>query len=374
MEVQPTNNENRHLTTTLTTMSRYEKMVQVRSEASARKYNNPYPVEKVEFIDWDNPEYAITPNDPRWILPPTIDIGASEWYRKLPEEEQIKIGMYRIAQIIQIGAQFEMALNMGIFSDNMNPRKNAEDVRYSHHEAVEEGHHIMMFLEFLKRMKPTLKEMGVKEVNGAPAWFVAAAPLVTIISRKLPVGFWTVVLTGEEPIDRMQRSLRDYDRSLEKQGREEGRIHPLVRKVMDVHIEEEARHISYAGGYLGKTLEISKEDKESGKVKVGKFGRAVLAATTPLLYDSFAKIILRPSKQSQEDMGIPKDVAKATWWESDQGQEAYHNLFRNAVRRADRDGLRDGEAKSTIGRVAWRLFLGMGDKESGSPARGRRQA
>jgi len=70
----------------------YENKLRGHIDASARKINLPYPTKEVSSIDWDNPEYAITPNDPRWILPPTIDVGASKWYQEeLTEQEQIKV-------------------------------------------------------------------------------------------------------------------------------------------------------------------------------------------------------------------------------------------------------------------------------------------
>ncbi len=341
---------------------RYLKKVSVRSNTSASRINLPYPVDrdKVNFIDWDAREYQITPNDPRWVLPPNFDIGATEWYQNLPQQEQIKVGMGRIAQVITVGAQFEMALNMGIFSMNMDPELQFEDKRYSMHEATEENEHIMMFQELVRRMEPEMKRLGV-EIDGGPAWFVAAAPTVTLISRKFPLGFWQVVLTGEEPIDRIQRSLRDYDRDLEKQGIEEGRIHPLVRKIMDVHIEEEAGHIGYANDRLERSLKVTKKDKEAGKDRVGKIQRGLLAAATPLLYKTFADIILVPSKKSQKSMGIPREVAKEVWWGSEEAKKTYHSLFKNALRRADKDGLRNGEVKNTIGSVAWRA-LGLVEK------------
>jgi hypothetical protein len=334
----------------------YEKRVQARSDKSARILNTPYPAETVNSIDWNAEEYKIIPNDPRWIMPPTVDIGADEWYQNLPQEEQIKIGMYRVAQIVKVGAQFEMALNMGIFSSNMNLKKNPIDIRYSHHEALEESEHIMMFLELLKQMEPELNRLGIDNVAGGPEWFINVAPMVTLVSRKLPLGFWSLVLSGEEPIDRLQRSLKDYDDNLEAQGITEGRIHPLVKKVMDVHIMEEAGHIGYANNYLGKRLEISSEDKEAGKDTVGAVNRSALALGTAALYNVFAKIIVVPSKQSQKDMGIPKEVAKRVWFESEYGQEAFHSFFKNALRRMDKDGLRDGEVKNRVGQAACRLF------------------
>ena len=338
------------------TRQSYENKVQARSERSARIYHTPYPNETVESIDWNAEEYKIIPNDPRWIFPSTIDIGASEWYQNLPQEEQIKIGMQRVAQIVKVGAQFEMGLNMGIFSANMNLKRNAKDVRFSHHEAVEESHHIMMFLQLLEHMEPEMRRLGIEEVNGGPDWFVKIAPVATLLSRKLPLGFWSLILTGEEPIDRLQRALRDYDDDLARKGITEGRIHPIVKKVMDVHIYEEAGHIGYANDYLRKHLEISEEEKEAGEDKVGTFNRSALALGTAALYNVFAKIIVVPSKSSRKAMGIPDDVAREVWFDSENGQKTWHSFFANALKQMDRRGLRDGDVKNKVGILACRLF------------------
>ena len=49
-------------------------------------------------IDWDSPEFALDPNDSRWVLNPRIDpLGASPWYRALPLQRQIDIGRWRQA-------------------------------------------------------------------------------------------------------------------------------------------------------------------------------------------------------------------------------------------------------------------------------------
>ncbi len=51
----------------------YVNTLQTLSEGSVRRNFNPYT-----DIDWDSPEFAVTPNDERWILPATDPIGKHE--------------------------------------------------------------------------------------------------------------------------------------------------------------------------------------------------------------------------------------------------------------------------------------------------------
>ena len=53
----------------------YVEMLATLSEGSVRRCFNPYT-----DIEWDSPEFAVTDNDPRWILPNTDPLGRHPWY------------------------------------------------------------------------------------------------------------------------------------------------------------------------------------------------------------------------------------------------------------------------------------------------------
>src|SRR6478735_3857056 len=58
----------------------YDDVLRRLSEASVDKHFDPYV-----DIAWDSPEFAVTPNDPRWILNPQDDpLGSHPWYQALP--------------------------------------------------------------------------------------------------------------------------------------------------------------------------------------------------------------------------------------------------------------------------------------------------
>lgn len=286
-------------------------------------------------IDWDHPDYEIRPDDERWILGPNFDIGAHPWYQSLPKERQIEIGLYRYAHTCTVGWQFEQALIEGVMGYASVQPQGSKEVRYALHEATEETHHIQMFREFVERT-------GI-ETKGAPTWFLRTANFVKPVAKKLPVGFWMVVLAGEEPIDHTQQMLL-------KQAKEGQPMHPLIHRIMDIHVKEEARHIGFAESYL---------KRHAHKDKMSRTQRMAFAALYPVTMRVFADVILRPSKEAISDMGIPKNVAKEVWWNSDHGKKSFRELFPGPRKLADELGLRDGK----IGRTAWKI---MGIEEQAS--------
>ena len=129
-------------------------------------------------------------------------------------------------------AQFEQILISGLMHYALTLPNDSPEFRYSTHEATEECHHTQMFQEFVNRT-------GV-DVEGGSRFFRGAAAFLPLFARWVPFGFFYGVLAGEEPIDHVQKSvLRAGDD-----------MHPLLRRIMQIHVAEEARHIGFAHQYL----------------------------------------------------------------------------------------------------------------------------
>ncbi len=92
------------------------------------------------FVDiaWDDPDFAVDPTDVRWVMPQADSLGGTEWYRSLPLDRQIQIGMYRQANIAKVGLQFEQLLISGLMNHAMTLPNGSAEFRYSTHEATEE--------------------------------------------------------------------------------------------------------------------------------------------------------------------------------------------------------------------------------------------
>ena len=302
----------------------YFELLQQLSEASVNMHFRAF-----EDIAWDSPEFEIIPDDDRWILTEADEIGAHPWYKSLPRDRQIEIGMYRMAQIAKVGSQFEQLLIAGLMNnlvraDNFNP-----EFRYAMHEVTEECNHIQMFQESVNRS-------GI-DVSGTSSVFKMLFPLVASAGSWFPEAFFVGILAGEEPIDHLQKSIMRA-----------GGTHPLVDRIMQIHIAEEARHIGFAHQYI---------EHHWGQMNPAK--RALLTLIFPIIMRSLCDVIMVPSKRARADMGIPDEVAKEIWWDSPASEKLLRDLFGDVRMLADGLGIRKGPV-----RRLWKM-LGI----DGAPSR-----
>ncbi|WP_232675989.1 diiron oxygenase [Nocardioides sp. R-C-SC26] len=295
----------------------YNERLRTLSEASVNQHFDAFL-----DIDWDNPDFAIDPTDERWVLPEADVLGRHPWYQSLPKEEQIRIGLYRQANVTKVGLQFEQVLVAGIMNYCFALPNGSPEFRYSTHEATEECHHTQMFQEFVNR--------SGQDVAGGSRLFRGLAPILPLAARIVPFGFFYGVLAGEEPIDHVQKAIV-------RSGEE---MHPLLQRIMQIHIAEEARHIGFAHQYL---------EHHAPKLNVAE--RAVLSMLVPVIMRWLCDEILVPSKKAQRDMGIPDSVMKELYWDSPASRKMLRDLFADVRRLADDTGL-----MNPASRRMWRLL------------------
>ena len=305
----------------------YEERLRTLSEASVDVHFDAFT-----DIAWDDPEYAIDVTDERWILPDVDALGRHPWYQALPTAEKIRIGIYRQANITKVGLQFEQILVAGLMNYAYGLPNGSPEFRYSTHEATEETHHTQMFQEFVNRTG--------QDVPGGSRLFQRLAPLLPLAARSVPFGFFFGVLAGEEPIDHVQKSVL----------RASNEMHPLLERIMQIHVAEEARHIGFAHQYL-----------EHQAPKLSRFDRGVLSMTVPVIMRWLCNEILVPSKQAQRDMGIPAHVAKEVWFDSPESRKFLRDLFGDVRMLAEQTGM-----MNRASRRVWHLM-----KIDGRPSRHR---
>jgi len=231
-------------------------------------------------IDWDNPEFRIAPDDLRWQLDADDTLGGAEWYRAQPDGVRARIGLHMVASFMKVGVIFENVLKRGLLDFAVRLPNGATEFRYCYHEAIEEAQHSLMFQEFVNRTGFDIPGLGRLDRRGAE--------MVVRFARKFPELFFIFVLAGEDPIDHVQRE------SLHK-SREE--IHPLLRRIMQIHVTEEARHLSFARHYLRRHVpEMSGGRKEQ------------LAFRVPIILGGMSKLMMQASPQIVREYQIPKEV------------------------------------------------------------------
>jgi hypothetical protein len=82
--------------------------------------------------------------------------------------------------------------------------------------------------------------------------------------------------------------------------KEEGdRMHPLVERIMRIHVAEEARHLSFARHYLNERTP-----------RMSWARRTVLSLMAPAVLGVMARLMFRPPGDLVREFRIPKDVLR----------------------------------------------------------------
>ncbi|MGH9079827.1 MAG: AurF N-oxygenase family protein [Acidimicrobiales bacterium] len=235
-------------------------------------------------VDWDDPELALDPTDRRWELPSSEPLAATGWYGQQSREVRCRLGCELVASQMKIGLVFENILKRGLLEFAATLPNGAPEFRYAYHEVIEEAQHSLMFQEFVNRTG--FDAAGLR-------WFErVASRQIVALGRRFPALFFVFVLGGEDPIDYVQR----------RELRSDAPIHPLLERIMRIHVTEEARHLSFARHYLKRTVP-----------GLPRWRRVQLAVFAPLVLTMMAQLMLVPSAQLVRRYGIPRDVIKTAY-------------------------------------------------------------
>lgn len=303
------------------------------SEGSVNRHFDAYT-----DVDWESPEFAVIEDDDRWILPATDPLGGHPWYLAAPRDLQIEIGRYRQANVAKVGLQFEGILVGGLMNYATSLTNGDPEYRYCLHESAEECNHMMMFQEMVNRVD--------RRPPGMNVWLRILAPLIPVAAKVAPTLFFIGVLAGEEPIDHTQKAIL----------REGGDLHPIMRRVMQIHVAEEARHISFAHQWIERRVPM-----------MGRTRRLLVSLALPIIMRVLADAIMIPPKSFWNRFDIPDEVRRDIFWTGNRGRGLLSEVFADVRMLADRAGLRTPVAK-----LAWRALLidGRSSRFRSEPQRG----
>lgn len=297
----------------------FEALVRRLSEQSVRKSYDAFA-----DIPWDDPAYAVDPDDPRFELPDADPLGHTDWYRSQPAGVRSRIGLFRVASAMKLGLQFENILKRGLLEHAFCHLDDGDpEFRYVYHEVIEEAHHGLMFQELVNRA-----DMGVP---GLPRFLKWRSKRVVDLGRWFPELFFVFVLGGEDPIDHVQREMLRSDRELP----------PIVEIIVRHHVTEEARHLSFARHYLKQQVPA-----------LPWWRRQVLALGTPIILGIMAALMLRPPTAMARRFSIPDAVIAEAYGPGSDAKVRARTSVRKVRRLARELGL--------INPVSLRLWLAFG--------------
>ena len=189
------------------------------------------------------------------------------------------------------------------------------------HEATEECHHNQMFQEAINRIDV--------DVPGMPWLMRRISWLIPGAASTFPVSFFIGVLAGEEPIDHTQKNILRGGKSLP----------PLMSRIMEIHVAEEARHISFAHEFL----------KLHGP-HLGRINRFIVSMLFPIIMRVGADLIMIPPKAFRKEFDIPRKVIKDLYWRAPGSRQRLQEMFADARMLAEQSNL-----MTRSSRGMWRL-------------------
>ena len=273
-------------------------------------------------VPWDDPAFAVDQADPRWELPDNDPLGATAWYQSQPQPVRARIGLQLTAMAMKAGLQFESVLKRGLLEYAIELPNGSPEFRYAYHELIEEAQHSLMFQEFVNRT-------GLA-VGGLPKVGRIAARGVVKLGRRFPELFFVFVLGGEDPIDHVQRQAL-------RSGHE---LHPLLERIMRIHVTEEARHLSFARHFLKMRVPVLPARR-----------RLRLSLQAPLILGVMARIMMEVPPQMIWEYHIPLSVVREAYRKNPQHRAQVVESLGKVRRLLDDLGLIAGPA-----RPLWRAF------------------
>jgi hypothetical protein len=261
-------------------------------------------------IDWEGADFQLDASDPVFERTEDDSLGATDWYRSQPQELRARIGLHMAVTHMKIGLEFESVLKRGLLEFATTLPNNSPEFRYAYHEVIEEAQHSLMFQEFVNRSG--LPARGLKPKMRRQARLVAST------GRWFPELFFVFVLGGEEPIDNVQR----------KELRSGRKLHPLVKRIMQIHVTEEARHLCFAQKFLEKNVPELSPAKS-----------AALRTLAPVILGEMSRLMMQASPEIIESYQIPDAVVDEAYTHNAAHRAKVHENIANVRQLCGKLGL-----------------------------------
>ncbi|MBJ7610306.1 MAG: diiron oxygenase [Candidatus Dormibacteraeota bacterium] len=181
--------------------------------------------------------------DVEWAQPPASDLfympehrvslyGTRIWER-MTRQQRIDLSRHEIASTASVGIWFELILLQLLARHIYDLSPTSDHVRYALVEIGDECRHSVMFSRFIEKLGcPAYGPGKAAHALGRFLKTTASGPEV-----------FAAILIAEEILDTLQRELMT-DES----------VQPLVRRISQIHVIEEARHVRYAHDELQRQM------------------------------------------------------------------------------------------------------------------------
>lgn len=252
-------------------------------------------------LSWDDPDHALRDDDPRLAWPSRDALGSTTWFRTLPACQRSRMTLHYWVIECRYAVTTERRLLGGLWSLCHHFPPDSREFRFLYQEIGEEVQHSLMFHEFLRRAS-SFFPTGLRGEH-PPSW---RDGLLMAIGRRLPHLCLALIVIGEsEFLTSFSDECRSYP-------------HPLLRRIMTLHVKEEVTHLQFAERLLRHRAD-----------HISPLERSILRAVVPRAMRAYSRSLYRVSPILVETYGIPRDVLTTAYDDNTDHARKVGATFRN---------------------------------------------
>ncbi len=110
-----------------------------------------------------------------------------------------------------------------------------------------------------------------------------------------------------------------------------------MSRIMEIHVAEEARHISFAHEFI----------KLHGP-NLGRINRFIVSMLFPIIMRVGADLIMIPPKAFRKEFGIPRKVIKDLYWRAPESRQRLQEMFADARMLAEQSRPDDAQLQAHV--------------------------
>ncbi|MEO1768046.1 diiron oxygenase [Thiobacter aerophilum] len=209
-----------------------------------------------------------------WLPPDCLSLAGIAAFEDLPEPMRRRLSHYEFLHWLQVGLWLER-LFLARTARGLNDAVNPLDYAARLHELREEAGHSLLFLKFME-------VCGLNLAGGA----FRPPRRLTVLGKLAPVNsplFRLAVVVGEEVPDKFNRRIRAQAHGID----------PVVARVINLHMMDEARHVA-----RGRLL------AEEALARAGRLRRQMLGNALARLLGTFVWAVFLPAPTLYELAGL----------------------------------------------------------------------
>ena len=238
-------------------------------------------------VDWDQPLA-----DDMFFMPEhRLSLYGTELWEGMSRRQRIDLSRHEIASTASVGIWFELILLQLLARHVYDLPATSDHVRYALVEVGDECRHSVMFSRMIDKLGcPAYGPGDVAHTLGRVLKTTAGGPAV-----------FAAILIAEEILDTFQRELMIDER-----------VQPLTRRVSQIHVIEEARHVRYAHDELQRQMRTASPASRAWARWVA--ARSALVISSRLVHpDAYAAVGIDPDAARRVALANPVRRESMRW-------------------------------------------------------------